>query len=798
MNEEKEDQGGVKFWLNELEEAKKREKEFHKEGKRINSIYECEDTKKTPFNILYSNTDTLIPALYSATPRPVISRRFKDDDPLSKAACDAGERMLEYLIDTDMDGYETYHEGALCSVIDALLPGRGCTRIKYDAEIGNDSDTVDSNRDESTENSTHGATESGEQQRDNDTGISEFSSDGKQDEQDTSSADMVKESELVCVDSIAWDKVLFGYAKKWSRVPWVAFEEIIDEDEAERLFGVEIAKKIQFLADEADGDEKEDKSGKDEHQGGRKTATIYQIWDKDGGRKVRYVSKHYKTDFLKIEDDPLDLTGFFPMPRPLVLLAKSNNLTVTAPYLAYENQAKEINEITRRISKLVTAIKAKALYDGELGGDLQNIVDADDNVLVPCDKSSVLSDGGFDKSLWFMPIEQMVKVVQELYQARDACKQVIYEVTGISDIIRGSTVASETATAQSIKSQWGTMRLKRNQGEVQRYCRDMMRIMLEMAATKFSEESWVSMTSLPYATERQVLQAQQVLQAAQQIQAQYQGKIDPQQIPPAVTQQLEQAQQILQQPKWSDVLSLLKSDMQRSYKIDIETNSTVLAEATDDKQNMNEALAALSGFIKEALPVVQEGLLPFSGFKAILLKIARQFEFGEDIEGIIDEMQQPPPPQPPPPPPDNSMQIKQLEIQAEGQKSQAEHQAELQKLEANRVVEEGRAKTQMHIEQMHNNAVRELEMLRLDSQERMETFKANLDATTRLEIARISAESTIHQLTADAFNADQQRVADTSETDKQLQADLYDADQERMARQFEQERILNQPESINE
>ena len=35
--------------------------------------------------------------------------------------------------------------------------------------------------------------------------------------------------------------------------------------------------------------------------------------------------------------------------------------------------------------------------------------------------------------------------------ARQECKQVIYEVTGLSDIIRGASNAQETATAQTIK-----------------------------------------------------------------------------------------------------------------------------------------------------------------------------------------------------------------------------------------------------------------------------------------------------------------------------------------------------------
>jgi len=346
--------GGVKYWLNELDEAKKRDQDYHKEGARIIGIYECKDTQKVPFNILFSNTDTILPALYSAIPRPVIKQRYKNEDATAQAAATAGERLLAYLLDTNTDGYESFNDGMENSVIDALLPGRGVTRIKYDAVIeeGVSSETIDGTLAE-----------------------------------DEADPEMVKESELVCIDSITWDKVFFGYAKKWSKVPWVAFEEIIDKDEAIRLFGKEMANKINFVKEGGDDDEDHKE---DEHQGGRKTATIYQIWDKDGGRKVRYVSKHYKDDYLKVDDDPLELTGFYPMPQPLCLVAKSNDMTVTPPYKVYEEQAKELNEVTRRRTRVLKAIKAKGIYDAELGGDIENLMDGDDNTLIPADKSAVL------------------------------------------------------------------------------------------------------------------------------------------------------------------------------------------------------------------------------------------------------------------------------------------------------------------------------------------------------------------------------------------------------------------------
>jgi hypothetical protein len=61
----------------EIASAKKREKDFRKDGERVLKIYDGQKAKSTPFNILFSNTETLLPALYSAVPRPVVQRRSR-------------------------------------------------------------------------------------------------------------------------------------------------------------------------------------------------------------------------------------------------------------------------------------------------------------------------------------------------------------------------------------------------------------------------------------------------------------------------------------------------------------------------------------------------------------------------------------------------------------------------------------------------------------------------------------------------------------------------------------------------
>jgi hypothetical protein len=589
----------VGYWASEIAAAKKREKDYRTQGKRIREIYAGDKKETTPFNILFSNTEVILPSLYSQVPRPVVERRFKDGDPIGQAAALAGQKGLEFLLDTNIDGYETFHDGMKNAVLDGILPGRGVTSIKYDADV-RDVDEVP-----------------------------------------------VVQSELVCLNSRSWDRTFFGYAKKWSAVPWIAYEEYIDKEEATEKFGAAIAGELEYTQGER---EEDDKSRTKEDTGERRTATVYQIWDKAGGRKIRYVCLSYTDRLLKVSDDTLGLTGFFDTPRPLMFVDKTNDMVPTPLYALYENQATELNSLTRRINKLIAACKARGVYDATLGDTIGDLMESDDNELVPTDKSaSLAAEKGLDNAIWFMPLETILKTLQQLYVSRESCKQVIYEIMGISDIIRGASKASETLGAQQLKSQWGTLRLKNKQAEVQRYSRDLLRMMLEVAAAKFSEDTWSKMTGLPYLTQPQYMQLQQQAQAMQQqaMQVQQQAAATGQQIPPQVAQQaqqqLQQLQQQLQAPQWKQILELLNDDLQRSYRIDIETNSTIEPEAAEDQKNISELMTAMGQFLNGVGPMVQEGIMPFEVAKTMLTSITRRFRFGRDIEDQIAQMQPPKP-----------------------------------------------------------------------------------------------------------------------------------------------------------
>lgn len=572
----------VESWLKEIDAALKREKEWRGDALEALELYNGERTDQTPFNVFYSNTETLMPALYSAQPRPRVDRRFKDENPLGKAAATVGQRTLEFQVDTNSSDQESFDTVMLDAVIDALVPGRAVTRVRYDAEIVG----------------APGA--------------------------------RVKGKEWVCFESVKFNRYAFGFARKWIDVPWFAFLHEVDQEEATKLFGATKAGKLQYTAPEKENtNDKENSQQQDEGDVTKeeiKTARVWEVFDRLGGKKVLWIGETFLDGVLKEEDDPLSLTGFFPVEKPLRFVYKSNNLIPTTLYKYYRNQAAELNILTRRIAKVTAAIKVRGVFDASLS-EFSQVFDDDeeDNKLIPSDAADRIQDRSFEDSLWLVPVEKLVTTLSQLIVARQQCKQTIYEITGIADILRGSSQASETARAQEIKTQWGTLRLKRMQREVQMYARGLLRLALEIAAKKFSPATFVRVTGLAFPTQQEQAMAQQIAQAAQQV---------GQPPPPELAMKLSL-------PTWEAILTVLRDDIQRQYKIDIETNSTIDIEATEDKKDLAEIMNAMSQFLNGVAPLVQTGAMSIEAAKAMLLTIVRRYRFGADVEDQIKAMQAP-------------------------------------------------------------------------------------------------------------------------------------------------------------
>jgi len=87
-----------------------------------------------------------------------------------------------------------------------------------------------------------------------------------------------------------------------------------------------------------------------------------------------------------------------------------------------------------------------------------------------------------------LPIKEFGETLNILYTRRMSLIGEIYEITGISDIQRGNSDPEETFGAQKLKANFGSQRLQRQQREVQRYAKDLIKLSVELIAENFSPE----------------------------------------------------------------------------------------------------------------------------------------------------------------------------------------------------------------------------------------------------------------------------------------------------------------------
>lgn len=687
--ENKKEASLIQYWLEELRDAYKREQNWRKDAKRLVEMFECERRRETLYNILYANTETMSPALYNTTPRPDVRRRFKDDDEVARAGGLVLQRVLEFLLDNNLQDsphFDTIIEQAL---VEALVVGRGVVRFRYEF--------------------------SGEQRI---------------------------ESEGISAEIVAWQRFRHSYAKQWKDVSWVAFQHFMTREQLRENFG-DIANRLPLNVSSAEADHNDDEEswqGGESDEGQKYLGQVWEIWDKNS-RKVYFISPDLPEQMLRVADDPLHLSGFFPIATPLMFFPKISSLEPVPLYAAYEGQAKELNRITLRIARIIEALKVRGFYDSTVGG-LDRVLEADDNELIAAENVVAMQQGQtLDRSIWLMPLNELVLVLQQLYTQRDQIKQIIYEITGISDIIRGSSSAYETATAQQYKNQWGALRLRRLQKQVSMFVRECLRVMGEIA-TRMQPETLIKMTGLPFPRQAEQQQAQMMIQQLQgQVgQLQMMAQQDPragQQLQ-ALDGQMKQYQAVLDKPNWETILQFLQNSVVRNYRIDIEANSTIEPEAAEDGQKLGEFLNAFAQFMNGIAPLVQQGYLPIEAGKEMLLAITRKYRFGEDVEDSLKQITMP-----------------QQQGDDKGKAAEQEAQAKIQQIQQKGQVEAQKGQMDLALKQLQlQQKQKEAEMdMALKAQELQVKQQ---EIAMKEQLGRVKAEAQIRQTMANQALQQQQ------------------------------------------
>lgn len=618
------------------------------------------------FNILWSNVQTLIPAVYAKLPKASAKRRFGDRDQIGRVAAQLIERALDY----EIEHYPDFRATMKYAVEDRFLGGRGVAWVRYEPHVRAQELALPEDGAQVTE---------------------DVDEDGNLPE----GAEMPEEIEYECapVDYVHWKDFGHSSARTWEEVTQVWRWVYMTREALVERFGEDMGSKIPLDSgpDNLDGPNRK-------REGTR--AKICELWCKET-QKVYWLHKGMG-QFVDERDDPLGLEGFYPCPKPLYATTTSDSLVPVPDFLLYQDQANELDILSDRIDGLVKALRMRGVYDASQPALQRLLTEGDNNTLIPVDKWMAFGEkGGLKGSIDLLPLDTLAQALIQCYGAREQIKSQIYEITGISDIIRGQTAASETATAQQIKGQYAGLRLKSMQEEVALFASELIRLKAQIIATKFQPQ-----TVLAYA-------------AAQQMSPE-----DQQLIPQA--------------------LQVLADKPLRNFRIEVASDSLVQIDEQQNKQDRLEFVQAYGGFLERALPVVQQAPQA-AGIVIELMKYGiGAFKQAEPLEGTLDRMleeitaqqqaQAAAPPQPDP---------EQMKMQADTaiaqQKAQFDAQMQQAKLQADMQIEQMKAQAAAALEEQRQRFEAALKSEELAQKVALEQEKARLDAETKIMVARIGA-----------------------------------------------------------
>ena len=548
-------EGQYDRWTSELDAAKLTK--FHKRAKASVDKFTNEKNEDSfKLNLYHSNIKTMQSMMFGQTPEIKFSRTNTDfNDDVARVAGMMLERMLNADIGTPDDQYS---QALKHNLQDRLLAGLGVSRVRYtfDEEEVTPEPIIDPMT-------------------------------GAEAPQDAYQKIV---NERAPIDYVNWKDLGWSPCKVWEEVRWLSFDTTMTRDEAAKRFGEDVAKKLPMDTKGLKPDSDPNSPAHDSWQ----RIKITEIWDKDSLTVVWYCKGYEK--ILDTKPDPLGLTGFWPIPEPM-----ASNITTSAympvpDYFMAQDLYNEVDSLERRIHKITEAVKVVGVYDASAEGVKRMMEEGVENDLIPVDSWAAFAEkGGIAGQIDWMPIVEIAGVLEKLVVRRDDAKALLYEVNGMSDIMRGNAQAAGgpvSATERSLEARFASVRIQAMQDEFARFATDLIRLRAEVVSKHFQPETIAQQSNIENTVDAQLAQ-------------------------PAI--------------------ELIKNDRTLIWRIAVKSESVAMVDFAQLKEERTAYINALSMFMQSAGPLVEQDptTLPF------LLEMLKWglagFKGSSEVEGILDQ-----------------------------------------------------------------------------------------------------------------------------------------------------------------
>ena len=685
------------------------------------------------FNILWSNVQTIQPAIFARLPRPDVSRRFRDNDPIGRVASMMLERALEF----EIEHYGDYKSAMNNSVLDRLLGGRGVAWVRYEPHIvGEESDEPEDGL-EVTEDSDEAETESATE---------------------TENPERI-EYECCPVDYVHWRDFGHTIARTWEEVTAVWRRVYMSRPALVERFGEELGYKVPL--DTKPDDLKQSYKSDD----GVYEAVIYEIWDKETG-KVLWISKSLGK-ILDERDDPLGLENFWPCPKPLYSTLTTDSLEPIPDFVIYQDQARELDVLCDRIDGLINALKVRGVYDAS-ASELQRLFsEGENNTMIPVANWMAFAEKqGMKGAIDLVDLTPFASALMSCYQAMDQVKGQIYELMGIADIQRGQTDPNETLGAQIIKSNNAAGRLKTMQHSVVDFATSLLSIKAQIICNHFTDDTLVKISG------------------AMQLSPQ-----DQQLIPQAIELLRNEASKNFRIEVTSDSMIYQDEQQEKADRMAfLQAVGGFMAQAVPMVQQTPE-LAPM------ALEMLKFGVTAFKAGKqleGIIDETADQIrQSAKQAQG----QPKPLPPEIQKAQMDNQSKMQQIQMQAQVEQAKLQGQMQLEKAKQEYQAQENQLKFQL--ETQRNQADMDMQLkvaqMKMMTERNTQVLLAHINNGTKIEVARIGAQDSDG---AEAY-MNEEEIAKAMENPLKPVADAINQNSNQMAMMLaEMMNRLNQPKTV--
>jgi len=687
-------------WYNCIASYERTFKEWEGRSDKIVKRYRDDSrTRNNPnakFNILWSNVQTITPAVFARLPRPDVSRRFRDNDPIGRVASMMLERALEY----EIEHYGDYASAMKQTVQDRLLGGRGTAWVRYEphitGEAGGEGEGAPDDGFQVTEDIDEAETEGGIH-RENQERI---------------------EYECAPVDYVHWRDFGLTVARTWEEVTAVWRKVYMGRPALVERFGEELGGKIPLDTKPDTSKTFNEKMGE-----GASEAVVYEIWDKTTGQVI-WLNKSMGK-ILDTRDDPLQLENFWPCPKPMFSTLTTDSLIPVPDFVLYQDQARQLDTLADRIDGFIQALKVRGVYDASEPSLARLFTEGENNSLLPVKNYGAFSEkGGLVGAINLVDIKPIAEGLNMAYQAMEQVKGQIYEIMGIADIQRGQTDPNETLGAQIIKSNNASGRLKTMQHDVVNFATALLQIKAQIICQHFTDDTIVKISG------------------AMQLSPQ-----DQQLIPQALQLLKDEPAKNFRIEVTSDSMIYQDEQQEKQDRMEfLQAMGGFLSQALPAANASPELTPMLIEMLKFGVTAFKAG----KGLEGLIDETADKFRQQQaQMEG------QPKPPTPEMQKLQMEMQMDQAKMQAQSQAKQVEMQAQMQmeqqKMQMQMELEKAKQEYQaqenqlkFQLEEQRNAMDREMELkvaqMKMMTERNTQVLLAHINNGAKIEVARIGSD----------------------------------------------------------